>query len=283
MVLTVGSGRATPPARPGGVTSTSVGSPAAGHRGGELVRRLDQQPRIRAPGPTRGADQPGERERAPVHRHREPRPQPGHRLRRAHRVEVAGAQRRAPAPDRQQRDVRAAAARPCRRTGRCRRRRRSAARRPRSGAPWPPACGPRVERGPQRCPLCAAGTPVTSSSPCDQGLARARARRPGPGRGRAASRRPRGAPRSGRRPRRAAAARAGAAWSPCRCESSTRSASAQSGRAGAAPTRTQRPDPTGEHRVGEHDGPGQLQPDTRVSEEPHPEPEHASSIPGRRR
>ena len=63
------------------------------------------------------------------------------------------------------------AARPCRRTGRCRPRRRPARRRTRSGAPSPRPAGRGWSAGPNRCPLCAAGTPVTRRSPCVELLA----------------------------------------------------------------------------------------------------------------
>ena len=70
----------------------------ARHVTGELARRLGQQSGVAAPETDR-------EERPPVDRHRDPRLDQRDRPRRALGVEVARAERRAPAPDRDQRDV----------------------------------------------------------------------------------------------------------------------------------------------------------------------------------
>ena len=86
------------------------------------------------------------------------------------------------------------------------------------------ACGPAVERGPKRWPLCCAGTPNTRSPPSTSSSSGASSSTPRTPLARTQAPAPRGTTTRADDGRRRSEGRC--RWSPCRWEISTRSASA---------------------------------------------------------
>ncbi len=210
-----------------------------GDRRGENPRRMHQQAAHAGARSAGHRGEPGDRERPPVHRHDDPRPQPVDGDAPRGRGRGGRARASAPSPTPAAARRRAARARPCRRTGRCRRTRR-------------PGCRPPPGRGPSRGPAARPSSAGRSGGRCAPRARRARA-----GRRRRAPRRapappPRGRPwRDSQAPApRGTTMRADGGrrrnegrcrWSPCRWETSDEVDVGPVRPGGAGPTRRSGP------------------------------------------